>query len=101
MQFNKTNHTVEVGEEILVPSNDTHLVFTVSQTPSCWMYIFTNLSLWNNDTVRNWMLHPGNFNGLIGMNVFFCVCSQIKDAVVVIPFETQLTCIHLLFPFEI
>ena len=59
VEFNNTNHTVEVGEEISIPSNDTHVVYTVSDTPSCWMYIFTNTTEWNNETIRNWILHPG------------------------------------------
>jgi len=58
VEFNNTNHTLEVGEEISVPSNDTHLVYTVSDTPSCWMYIFMNTTEWNNETIRNWILHP-------------------------------------------
>ena len=59
MEFDNTNHTVQVGEEIILPSNDTHVVYTVSESPSCWMYIFMNTTEWNNETVRNWILHPG------------------------------------------
>ena len=59
MEFNKTNRTVEVGEQISIPSNDTHLVYTVSDTPSCWMYVFFNVTQWNNETIRNWILYPG------------------------------------------
>ncbi|KAM7437124.1 hypothetical protein ABFA07_013196 [Porites harrisoni] len=58
VEFNNTNHTVNVGEEITVPSNDTHLVYTVSDTPSCWMYIYMNTTEWNNETIRNWILYP-------------------------------------------
>lgn len=58
VEFNNKNHTVEVGEEISIPSNDTHVVYTVSDEPSCWMYIFTNTTEWNNETIRNWILHP-------------------------------------------
>ena len=62
VEFNNTNHTVNVGEEITVPSNDTHLVYTVSDTPSCWMYIYMNTTEWNNETIRNWILYPGMLN---------------------------------------
>ena len=66
VEFNKTNHTVEVGGEISIPSNDTHVVYTVSETPSCWMYIFTNTTEWNNETLRNWILHPGKLLSRLG-----------------------------------
>ena len=62
VEFNNANHTVNVGEEITVPSNDTHLVYTVSDTPSCWMYIYMNTTEWNNETIRNWILYPGMLN---------------------------------------
>ena len=62
MEFNNTNHTVEVGQEISIPSNDTHMVYTVSDTPSCWMYVFFNVTQWNNETIRNWILHPGKYS---------------------------------------
>ena len=65
VEFNNTNHTVNVGEEITVPSNDTHLVYTVSDTPSCWMYIYMNTTEWNNETIRNWILYPGMLNVFI------------------------------------
>ena len=65
VEFNNANHTVNVGEEITVPSNDTHLVYTVSDTPSCWMYIYMNTTEWNNDTIRNWILYPGMLNVFI------------------------------------
>lgn len=58
VEFDNTNHTVQVGEEIILPSNDTHVVYTVSESPSCWMYIFMNTTEWNNETIRNWILHP-------------------------------------------
>ena len=62
MEFNNTNHTVEVGQEMSIPSNDTHVVYTVSNTPSCWMYVFFNVTQWNNETTRNWILHPGKYS---------------------------------------
>ena len=65
VEFNNANHTVNVGEEITVPSNDTHLVYTVSDTPSCWMYIYMNTTEWNNETIRNWILYPGMLNVFI------------------------------------
>jgi len=65
VEFNNTNHTVNVGDEINVPSNDTHLVYTVSDTPSCWMYIYMNTTEWNNETIRNWILYPGMLNVFI------------------------------------
>ena len=65
VEFNNTNHTVNVGEEITLPSNDTHLVYTVSDTPSCWMYIYMNTTAWNNETIRNWILYPGMLNVFI------------------------------------
>ena len=65
VEFNNTNHTVNVGEEITVPSNDTHLVYTVSDTPSCWMYIYMNTTEWKNETIRNWILYPGMLNVFI------------------------------------
>ena len=65
VEFNNTNHTVNVGEKITVPSNDTHLVYTVSDTPSCWMYIYMNTTEWNNETIRNWILYPGMLNVFI------------------------------------
>ena len=65
VEFNNTNHTVNVGEEITVPSNDTHLVYTVSDMPSCWMYIYMNTTEWNNETIRNWILYPGMLNVFI------------------------------------
>jgi len=58
VEFNNTNHTLQVGEEITVPSDETHVVYTVSESPSCWMYIFMNTTEWNNETIRNWILHP-------------------------------------------
>ena len=61
VEFNNSNHTVNVGEEITVPSNDTHVVYTVSDTPSCWMYIYMNA----NETIRNWILYPGMLNVFI------------------------------------
>ena len=65
VEFNNANHTVNVGEEITVPSNDTHLIYTVSDTPSCWMYIYMNTTEWNNETIRNWILYPGMLNVFI------------------------------------
>ena len=65
VEFNNTNHTVNVGEEITLPSNDTHLVYTVSDTPSCWMYIYMDVNAWNNETIRNWILYPGMLNVFI------------------------------------
>ena len=65
VEFNNANHTVNVGEEITVPSNDTHLVYTVSDTTSCWMYIYMNTTEWNNETIRNWILYPGMLNVFI------------------------------------
>ena len=65
VEFNNANHTVNVGEEITLPSNDTHLVYTVSDTPSCWMYIYMNTTEWNNETIRNWILYPGMLNVFI------------------------------------
>lgn len=65
VEFNNTNHTVNVGDEITVPSNHTHLVYTVSDTPSCWMYIYMNTTEWNNETIRNWILYPGMLNVFI------------------------------------
>lgn len=70
VEFNNTNHTVEVGEEISIPSNDTHLVYTVSDTPSCWMYVFFNVTQWNNETIRNWILYPGKYPFPPGGEVF-------------------------------
>lgn len=47
------NVTVGKGEEYVVRSNDTHFVHTVSDTPSCWMYLYTNVTLANNITLQN------------------------------------------------
>ena len=48
-------HNVSLGknEVHVVQSNDTHIVHTVSQTPSCWMYMYTNVTLANNVTLQH------------------------------------------------
>ena len=65
LQVNNTNITLGVDDELYVPSNDTHMVYTVSDTPSCWMYVYTNMTILNNETLRNWILHPGKSNILV------------------------------------
>lgn len=46
------NVTLEKNEVHALRSNDTHIVHTVSQTPSCWMYFYTNTTLANNVTLQ-------------------------------------------------
>ena len=46
------NVTLEKNEVHTVRSNDTHIVHTVSQIPSCWMYVYTNTTLANNVTLQ-------------------------------------------------
>lgn len=38
----KKNHTLQPGEQIQVPAGAYHKVFTVSDGPSCYMYIYVN-----------------------------------------------------------
>ena len=47
-------HNVTLGKNEVhtVQSNDTHVVHTVSQVPSCWMYMYTNTTLANNVTLQ-------------------------------------------------
>lgn len=59
VEFDNINHTLDVGGEITVPANETHKVHIVSETPACYMYIYMNMTEWNNETLRNWVLHPG------------------------------------------
>ena len=47
------NVTLEKNEVHTVQSNDTHIVHTVSQVPSCWMYTYTNITLANNVTLQD------------------------------------------------
>lgn len=47
------NVTLGKGEEYMVRSNYTHIVYTISDTPSCWMYIYTNVTLASNVTLQN------------------------------------------------
>ena len=47
------NVTLEKNEVHVVQSNDTHIVHTVSQVPSCWMYVYTNTTLANNVTLQD------------------------------------------------
>lgn len=59
VEFDSTNHTLGEGEEIVLPSNVSHFVYTVSDTPACWMYLYVNTTFYNNETLRQWVLHPG------------------------------------------
>ncbi|XP_028416528.1 vitamin K-dependent gamma-carboxylase-like isoform X1 [Dendronephthya gigantea] len=47
------NVTLEKNGVHTVHSNDTHIVHTVSQVPSCWMYVYTNTTLANNVTLQD------------------------------------------------
>uniref|UniRef100_A0AAQ5WYB8 Vitamin K-dependent gamma-carboxylase n=1 Tax=Amphiprion ocellaris TaxID=80972 RepID=A0AAQ5WYB8_AMPOC len=38
----KKNHTLQPGEQIQVPAGAYHKVYTVSEGPSCYMYIYVN-----------------------------------------------------------
>uniref|UniRef100_A0A4W6CE07 Vitamin K-dependent gamma-carboxylase n=1 Tax=Lates calcarifer TaxID=8187 RepID=A0A4W6CE07_LATCA len=38
----KKNHTLQPGEQIKVPAGAYHKVYTVSEGPSCYMYIYVN-----------------------------------------------------------
>jgi len=40
----KQNITLNVGENITVPSGDYHNVHTISSSPSCYMYVYLNQS---------------------------------------------------------
>ncbi|CAF2352096.1 unnamed protein product [Rotaria sp. Silwood2] len=40
----KKNITLNVGQNISVPSEDYHNVYTISSTPSCYMYVYLNQS---------------------------------------------------------
>lgn len=47
------NVTLGKGGVYLVKTNDTHIVHTISDTPSCWMYTYINVTLSNNVTLQN------------------------------------------------
>ncbi|KAF3702100.1 Vitamin K-dependent gamma-carboxylase [Channa argus] len=38
----KKNYTLQLGEQIKVPAGAYHKVYTLSETPSCYMYIYVN-----------------------------------------------------------
>jgi vitamin K-dependent gamma-carboxylase len=38
----KKNYTLNVGEKVDVPSGRYHNVYTISDTPSCFLYIYRN-----------------------------------------------------------
>ncbi|XP_038123607.1 vitamin K-dependent gamma-carboxylase [Cyprinodon tularosa] len=38
----KKNHTLQPGEQIQVPAGAYHKVYTVSESPSCYMYVYVN-----------------------------------------------------------
>ncbi|CAF3404201.1 unnamed protein product [Rotaria sp. Silwood1] len=46
------NITLNVGQNISVPSGDYHNVYTISSTPSCYMYVYLNQS--DADIVHLW-----------------------------------------------
>ncbi|EDO38994.1 predicted protein [Nematostella vectensis] len=58
VEFDGRNHTLERDGEITVPSNATHVVYTVSKTPACWMYVYVNVTQLNNETIRDWIINP-------------------------------------------
>ncbi|KAG8277072.1 hypothetical protein J6590_049981 [Homalodisca vitripennis] len=47
---NRPNKTVSPGESTLIPTKMFHKVHTVSPSPSCYMYVYTNQTLLNSDT---------------------------------------------------
>ena len=61
------NVTLEKNEVHTVQSNDTHIVHTVSQIPSCWMYLYTNTTLANNVTLQQ---HEQELRSKLKMNSF-------------------------------
>ncbi|XP_070545300.1 vitamin K-dependent gamma-carboxylase-like isoform X2 [Ptychodera flava] len=42
LESNDTNITLSEGEQIQVPEGAYHKIYTVSETPSCYMYIYVN-----------------------------------------------------------
>ncbi|CAF1142299.1 unnamed protein product [Rotaria sordida] len=48
----KKNITLNVGQNLTVPNGDYHNVYTVSSTPSCYMYVYLNQS--DADIVHLW-----------------------------------------------
>ncbi|KAK3738172.1 hypothetical protein QZH41_019673, partial [Actinostola sp. cb2023] len=58
VEVKNENRTLGEDEEITIPSNTTHVVYTVSDTPACWMYVYLNTTLLKNETLKQWMLHP-------------------------------------------
>lgn len=65
VEVDNANQTLGEGEEITVPSNASHVVYTVSDTPACWMYVYLNTTLFNNETLRQWVMHPGEYRYII------------------------------------
>lgn len=62
VEIDSVNHTLNEGDEMMVPSNITHVVYTVSDTPACWMYVYLNMTIMNNETLRQWVLRPGKIH---------------------------------------
>ena len=52
IEENGKNVTLGEDEVYVVKSNDTHIVYTISDTPASWMYYFTNFTLANNETLQ-------------------------------------------------
>lgn len=42
VEIDQTNKSLNPGENIYIPERRFHKIYTVSETPSCYMYVYTN-----------------------------------------------------------
>ena len=64
VEANGKNVTLAANETFSLPENDTHIVYTISETPSCYMYISYNKT-WTNMTEDDFIKSDD------GMLIFF------------------------------
>lgn len=56
VEFEGSNFTVQVNETLNLPSNTTHTIHTISDKPSCYMYVYYNttwVNLSKEDLIQN------------------------------------------------
>ncbi|XP_065655191.1 vitamin K-dependent gamma-carboxylase isoform X2 [Hydra vulgaris] len=56
IEANGKNVTLAANETLALPENDTHIVYTISKTPSCYMYISHNktwVNMTDDDIINN------------------------------------------------
>lgn len=61
VETNNENYTLGKDDEMKLPANETHVVYTVSDTPACWMYVYLNTTVMKNETLKQWITDPGGF----------------------------------------